>query len=84
MQVEQLFGVKDKVVLVTGGGRGIGLMIVKGFVANGATVYISSRDEKTCEKIAAELTQQGPGKCFALKGEDLGKGIFLSFRSGDK
>ena len=38
--VERLFGVKDKTVLVTGGARGIGLMIAAGFVANGAKVYI--------------------------------------------
>lgn len=46
-------------MLVTGGAKGIGRMISEGFVANGAKVYISSRDAKACEQAAAELTQLG-------------------------
>ena len=34
LAVERLFGVRGKTVLVTGGARGIGLMIAAGFVAN--------------------------------------------------
>ena len=51
--VERLFGVKDKTVLVTGGARGIGLMIAAGFVANGAKVYIASRSVEACEAAAS-------------------------------
>jgi NAD(P)-dependent dehydrogenase (short-subunit alcohol dehydrogenase family) len=53
------FSVKDKVVLVTGGAKGIGLMISTGFVGAGARVYISSRDGAECEKVAAALTAKG-------------------------
>ncbi|KAI9595557.1 hypothetical protein BDF19DRAFT_385114 [Syncephalis fuscata] len=66
MDINTLFNVKDKVVLVTGGSRGIGLMIAQGFIANGARVYISSRKADVCNKVAAELTKQGPGKCFSI------------------
>ncbi|TGJ82124.1 hypothetical protein E0Z10_g6642 [Xylaria hypoxylon] len=41
-------------------------MISEGFVANGAKVYIASRDAKACEETAAELTAQGPGSCIAI------------------
>nr|XP_036589335.1 short chain dehydrogenase reductase family protein [Colletotrichum truncatum]KAF6801340.1 short chain dehydrogenase reductase family protein [Colletotrichum truncatum] len=66
MDAASLFNVKDKIVLVTGGAKGIGLMISEGFVANGATVYISSRDAATCTSAAEALTQKGPGKAFAI------------------
>lgn len=50
---------QDKVVLVTGGAKGIGRMISEGFVANGARVYISSRDVKACEQACKELNALG-------------------------
>ena len=71
LAVERLFGVRGKTVLVTGGARGIGLMIAAGFVANGARVYIASRDARACETTAKKLTAVGPGECFALPA-DLG------------
>ncbi|KAI9307473.1 hypothetical protein BJ944DRAFT_153370, partial [Cunninghamella echinulata] len=61
-----LFDVKDKVVFVTGGGRGIGLMIATGFVSAGAKVYISSRTASVCDEVAKELSAKGPGKCISL------------------
>lgn len=46
-------------MLVTGGAKGIGRMISEGYVANGAKVYISSRDVKACEQAAKELNALG-------------------------
>ncbi|KAF4785535.1 short chain dehydrogenase/reductase family protein [Colletotrichum scovillei] len=66
MDVASLFNVKDKNILVTGGAKGIGYMISEGYVTNGATVYISSRDAKACSASAAALTAKGPGKCHAI------------------
>ncbi|HEY2661294.1 MAG TPA: SDR family NAD(P)-dependent oxidoreductase [Caulobacteraceae bacterium] len=58
-----LFSLKGRTALVTGGSRGIGKMIVKGYIEAGVDkVYISSRKAADCEATAAEL---GP-KCIAL------------------
>ncbi|CAJ0640717.1 14331_t:CDS:2 [Entrophospora sp. SA101] len=59
MDIKSLFGISGKKVLITGGSRGIGLMIAEGFVSNGAKVYISSRSSDVCDKVAKELTAQG-------------------------
>jgi len=66
MDSASLFNVKDKVVLVTGGAKGIGRMISEGFVANGAKVYISSRDAKACEQACKELNALGKGSAHAI------------------
>ncbi|HEX5095816.1 MAG TPA: SDR family oxidoreductase, partial [Acidimicrobiia bacterium] len=49
---------------VTGGSRGIGLMIARGFVEGGAKVYISSRKAEVCDEVAAELSKSG--ECISL------------------
>jgi NAD(P)-dependent dehydrogenase (short-subunit alcohol dehydrogenase family) len=56
LKVGSLFSVQGKFVLVTGGGRGIGKMITEGFASNGATVFITSRDEKACAEAAREIS----------------------------
>ncbi|KAF7723379.1 hypothetical protein EC973_002078 [Apophysomyces ossiformis] len=66
MDIPTLFSVKDKVVLVTGGSRGIGEMIATGFVSAGAKVYITSRSADVCDKVAKELTARGPGQCISI------------------
>ncbi|KAI9266982.1 hypothetical protein BY458DRAFT_512412 [Sporodiniella umbellata] len=66
MDISKLFSVKDKVVLVTGGSRGIGEMIATGFVSAGAKVYITSRSADVCYKVAKKLSEQGPGQCIAI------------------
>ena len=57
-----LFSLKGRVALVTGGSRGIGKMIAAGFIEQGAKVYISSRKPGACDETAAEL---GPN-CISL------------------
>ena len=59
INVQELFSIKDKVALVTGGSRGIGLMIARGFVEAGARVYISSRKKEVCDGVADELSTIG-------------------------
>ncbi len=65
--MKDLFSVAGKVVLVTGGSRGIGRMIASGFVEGGAKVYISARKADACEATAAELSKRGT--CIALPGD---------------
>ncbi|MEZ5078812.1 MAG: SDR family oxidoreductase [Solirubrobacterales bacterium] len=52
---EDLFSVRGRRVLVTGGSGGIGLMLARGFAAAGAEVIVSSRDAEACEAAAAEI-----------------------------
>lgn len=52
---DDLFSIAGKTALVTGGSRGIGLMIATGFVDAGAKVYVSSRKAEVCDAVADEL-----------------------------
>lgn len=62
--MNDLFSVEGKVALVTGGSRGIGLMIARGLVESGAHVYVSSRKRDVCDAVAAELSKKG--RCSSL------------------
>ena len=65
-QFNDLFSVRGKVALVTGGSRGIGEMIAAGFLAAGAKVYISSRKADVCEATAKRLSDAYGGTCIAI------------------
>jgi len=62
--IENLFSLKGKIALITGGGKGIGAMMTRGLVEAGAKVYISSRSAAACEAYAAEMSAYGT--CIAL------------------
>lgn len=66
LKTDDLFSVAGKVVLVTGGSRGIGEMIAAGFLVNGARVYISSRKADVCDATAARLAAEHGGECVSL------------------
>ena len=70
MSLDSLFSLRGKTALVTGGSRGIGLMIARGFVQAGVKTYISSRKAQACDAAAAELSKTGT--CIALA-HDLGE-----------
>lgn len=63
---------KDKVVVVTGGNRGIGKSIALSFAKNGASVAICGTNEGTLKETAAEIEKFGV-KALALK-VDVSKG----------
>jgi len=48
-------GLKDKVVLITGGSKGIGLACASAFAAEGARIAISSRSRDNIERTRAKL-----------------------------
>jgi NAD(P)-dependent dehydrogenase (short-subunit alcohol dehydrogenase family) len=64
---KDLFSLKGRVALVTGGSRGIGRMIAAGFLsASAAKVYITARKAAPCEATAKELSAEYDGECVAL------------------
>ncbi|KAJ5088967.1 hypothetical protein N7532_007651 [Penicillium argentinense] len=54
-----LFEVKGRVAVVTGGSSGIGLMISKGLVSNGAKVYLVALSSDPIEEVVHELNELG-------------------------
>jgi NAD(P)-dependent dehydrogenase (short-subunit alcohol dehydrogenase family) len=64
MKIEDLFSVRGKTALITGGSRGLGEMFARAYVENGVKVYISSRKAEACTALADELSKYGT--CIAL------------------
>ena len=51
---------RNKRILITGGGTGLGKAMAHRFLQLGATVYICGRRQEVLEKTSAELSSQGP------------------------
>ena len=64
-----IFNVKDKIALVTGGGSGIGLMITQTLAVNGAKVYIVGRTEEKLEKVVEAHGKDIPGQIIPIVGD---------------
>ena len=68
--MHDLFSLKDRVALVTGGSRGIGEMIAEGYVRAGAKVYISARKAAACDETARRLSAFG--ECVSIPADATG------------
>src|SRR5581483_4043699 len=62
-------GLKDKVVIVTGGGHGIGRIYCHGFAEAGAKVVVADIDAPAAEKVAAEVVQQFDGTALGMRAD---------------
>ena len=60
-------GLKDKVVIVTGGGHGIGRAYCLGFGGAGAQVVVADIDEPAATKVAKEVNTQTDAKSLSIK-----------------
>ena len=69
LKTQDLFNVSNKVVVVTGGSRGIGEMITSGFLANKSKVYITARKEEALINKAEELSQKYECECIPVSGD---------------
>ena len=63
-------GLNGKVILISGGAKGIGAAIVRAVMREGAIPAVVDRDRDACGKLEAEL-KAAAGKCFFIA-EDLG------------
>ncbi|PYH72014.1 SDR family NAD(P)-dependent oxidoreductase [Aspergillus vadensis CBS 113365] len=65
-KLENLFGVKGKVALITGGGSGIGLMATQALATNGAKVYITGRTQEKLDRVASLYNKNISGEIIPI------------------
>ena len=58
-RISQLFRLDDKVALVTGASKGIGVAMARGLAEFGASVVLSSRKQDAVDAVAGEFKANG-------------------------
>jgi NAD(P)-dependent dehydrogenase (short-subunit alcohol dehydrogenase family) len=78
------FSMQGKVVLVTGGSRGLGYEMSRGCAAAGADVIVVSRKLESCQQVASEITAMGrralPLACHVGKWHELDVLVETAYR----
>ena len=62
-------GLKNKIVLITGGSKGIGYGVAEALVTEGAKVAITSRRQKAADEAAEKLNKLGKGEAHGLEAD---------------
>ena len=73
MSADPRFDIAGRRVVVTGGGRGLGRALAKGFAAAGAMVVVAGRGQADIEKVAGEISAAGGRAlpvCFDARREE--------------
>ncbi|CUA75753.1 DNA-directed RNA polymerase subunit beta' [Rhizoctonia solani] len=78
LHLGKFFGVSGLIVLISGGGTGIGLMMAQGLAANGAKVYIGGRRKDVIGKAAREHGEELSGKILPIALDVTSKGSIES------
>ena len=60
------FDLTGKVIVVTGGSRGLGFQMCKAFAEAGASIVVSSRKQDSCEEAAAAIRAETGAQCLAV------------------
>ena len=65
-KVAARFDLSGKVILVTGGSRGLGLQMCRAFAQAGADLVISSRKQDACDRAAANIAADSGRQCLPV------------------
>ena len=60
------FDLSNRVILVTGGSRGLGLQMCLAFAAAGASVVVSSRKQDACDRAAQRIASETGSECMGM------------------
>jgi len=89
MNINDMFNIKGKLALVTGGGRGIGKCMAQGLAEAGVNLIIASRKKKNLDETAAEITSKCGVEvqtvvCDVGKIEDIDNLVEIATKNGKK